>query len=235
MTNDAPAAPLPLEIRDLKVTARRGRALLSVDALTVAPGELVGIRGPSGAGKSTFLNAISGLADTASGQIRWGGTDLLSLTREARARFRLRHLGMIFQDLLLFDELSAQGNGAIAAMFAPAAERPAIRAAAGEALARLNLPTGPRAVASFSGGERQRVAVARALAGAPAVLLADEPTASLDRASADALIADLTGLCRARGGTLIAVSHDAHLLAAMDRVLEIADGTLLPETVLPHA
>ncbi|MFN3615279.1 MAG: ATP-binding cassette domain-containing protein, partial [Rubrimonas sp.] len=88
-----------------------------------------------------------------------------------------------------------------------------------------------RAVATMSGGERQRVAAARALAADPAILLADEPTASLDRAAADALTADLAGLARAAGRTLVVVSHDPGALAAMDRVIEIRNGAPAPEAV----
>jgi ABC-type lipoprotein export system ATPase subunit len=121
---------------------------------------------------------------------------------------------LIFQDFLLFEELGALDNAALAAAFAPRADRGPLRQRAADWLDRLGLgQAGTRRADSFSGGERQRIAVARALSNDPAVILADEPTASLDRASADRLIDDLAAL-RATGRTLIAVTHDAALAHA---------------------
>lgn len=221
---------LALTIDGLLVRQPGGRDLLSVPALEIPAGALVGVRGPSGAGKSTFLHAIAGLLETASGAVRWGETELLGLSDDRRARFRAGHIGMIFQDFLLFEELGALQNAALTALFRPAAERAALRARAADLLAGLGLESTPRPVASFSGGERQRVAVARALANEAAILLADEPTASLDRAAADRLIEDFVWLARDTGKTLIAVSHDTALLARMDRILTIEDGRLAEGT-----
>lgn len=219
---------LPLAIRDLRVTGPSGRVLLAVDALDLAPGSLVGVRGPSGAGKSTLLYALGGLLPAA-GAVRWGETELLSLSEERRTAFRAVHIGMIFQDFLLFEELGSTDNAALPAMFAPRASRKATREAAAANLRHLGLEPGARPVASFSGGERQRVGVARALASNAPVLLADEPTASLHREAADTLIGDLVVLTREHGRTLIAVSHDLNLLARMDRVLWVEDGVLRME------
>jgi len=217
----------PLSLRDVAVDAPDGRALLRVGALDIRPGEAVGVRGPSGAGKTTLLHVMAGLIRPARGAVRWGDTDLATLDEAARDAFRRRSLGLIFQDFLLFEELSPLGNAAVAAAWAPAAERPAIRARAATLLDRLGVPPGARGVSGFSGGERQRVAAARALAANPAAVLADEPTASLDRASADRLVGDLLALARERGRTVIAVSHDAAVIAAMDRVIEVADGAVV--------
>lgn len=219
---------LPLSVSNLRVPGPSGRPLLRVDALDVPAGSLVGVRGPSGAGKSTLLYALGGLL-SATGTVRWGDRDVLPLSEEARAAFRAANLGMIFQDFLLFEELGAIDNAALPAMFAPRTRRGGLRDAACDALGRLGLTPGPRPVASFSGGERQRVGVARALAAQAPVLLADEPTASLHREAADALIGDLVALVREEGRTLIAVSHDTHLLDRMDRILRIEDGVLLTE------
>lgn len=216
---------LPLAIRDLRVTGPSGRVLLAVDALDITAGSLVGVRGPSGAGKSTLLHALGGLLP-ASGAVRWGETEILSLSDERRTVFRAGHIGMIFQDFLLFEELGNADNAALAAMFAPRARRATTRDAAVANLRHLGLEPGPRPVASFSGGERQRVGVARALASNAPILLADEPTASLHREAADALIGDLVKLTRDHGRTLIAVSHDLHLLDRMDRVLWVDEGVL---------
>ncbi|MHA7776554.1 ABC transporter ATP-binding protein [Roseibium sp. M-1] len=220
---------LSLLVENLTVRSPRGRALLTVDRFSAEPGETVGLRGPSGAGKSTLLYALAGLQSAVSGRVLWGGTDLAALSGSARAAFRRDYIGLVFQDFLLFEELSALGNAALATAFAPAKERKSIRSTAGALLSRLGVPREARTVDSFSGGERQRTAIARALAGNPEIILADEPTASLDRATADALIADLITLTRTERKTLIVVSHDTHLLDHMDRVIELADGRLLTE------
>jgi len=220
------AEGLPLTVRDLAVSGDRGRTILSLAALDLAPGTALGVEGPSGAGKSTLIYALAGLATRATGAVTWGGTDLLSMGPEARARFRSERVGLIFQDFLLFDELGAEANAAILASFTPRTGRSAIRAQARGLLDRLGVPRAARTVASYSGGERQRVAVARALAHDPMIVIADEPTAALHRQAADALTDDLLAAVRERGRTLIVASHDERLLARMDRRLRLVDGTL---------
>nr|WP_321457407.1 ATP-binding cassette domain-containing protein [uncultured Cohaesibacter sp.] len=219
---------LPLSISDLSVLSNRGRVLLTVSKLDLPEGSLVGIEGASGAGKSTLLYSLAGLLQ-ATGSIRWGDEELLSLNAEKRAAFRADHIGMIFQDFLLFEELDAGENASLTALFRPRRERAALRKRAAERLEILGLGqrhTKDRNVVSLSGGERQRVAIARAMAAEAPVLLADEPTASLDRAAADKLIDDLVDLARTNGTTLIAVSHDSRLISRMDRILTIADGAI---------
>lgn len=216
----------PLAVRDLQVAASDGRLLLSVVRLDLAPGAALGLRGPSGAGKSTLLHALSGLAAVRRGSVRWGDVDLARLPEARRDRFRGATIGLLFQDFLLLEELSALDNAAIAASWAPRAARGAIRARAAALLERLGVPAGTRRVETLSGGERQRVAAARALATDPAVVIADEPTASLDRATADRLVGDLAALAREGGRTLVVASHDPVVLAAMDRVATVADGAL---------
>lgn len=216
---------LPLSISDLTVRADNGRVLLALPKLELPAGALVGIQGPSGAGKSTLLYALAGLLD-AQGAIRWGKEEILHLPYGKRARFRADNIGMIFQDFLLFEELDAATNAALVAMFHPRRERAAVHARAAGWLDFLGLGgrANDRTVASFSGGERQRTSIARAMATNAPVLLADEPTASLDRVAADALIEDLIAAARGAGTTLVAVSHDPALIARMDRVLTIVDG-----------
>lgn len=219
-----PGPGLPLSVAGLTVRAPGGRVLLSLPALDLAAGASLAVRGPSGAGKSTLLFALAGLLE-ATGRVCWGTTDLLGLPAAGRAAFRRAHVGLVFQDFLLFEELGAEANAALAAGFAPAPRRAAIRDRARQALSRLGLgDLAGRPAASFSGGERQRIAIARALAHDPAVILADEPTASLDRAAADRLIDDLVALARDEGRTLIVVSHDAALTGRLDRTIEIVDG-----------
>lgn len=219
---------LALGIANLQVHGDDRRPILRIDALAVPAGCRLGVRGPSGAGKSTLLMALAGLVPAASGKIAWGDTDLSRLPEAERARFRRRHVGLIFQDFLLFEELTALANASLAAAYADPNRRATIRQGASAMLDRLGLAVhAGRTVASFSGGERQRVAIARALAADPPILLADEPTASLDRSAADRLIDDLAGLAAEKGTTLIVVSHDPAMHARMDRVIEIVDGTLV--------
>lgn len=222
---------LPLRIAGLQMAAPDGRILMMVDALSVAPGTSVAVRGPSGAGKSTLLHGLAGLIRPATGRVLWGDTDIAALGEDGRAAFRHDHIGLIFQDFLLFDELAAVENAALSAAFRPRAARPALRSQAAGLLAGFGLAAATdRPAASLSGGERQRVAIARALTNDPAILLADEPTASLDRATADRLIGVLADLGRTAGRTLIAVTHDAALIERMDRVITVIDGRIAGDT-----
>ena len=216
-----------LALRDLRVGGSDGTIVLDISHLQVEPGQCIGIRGPSGAGKSMLLMALAGLLEGAAGELRWGQVDLLAQNSGARAAFRQAHVGVIFQDFLLFDELGALANASVAAGFAKAGQRPVIKACAADWLGRLGVRDLNRPVASFSGGERQRVAVARALANDPAILLADEPTAALDRDTADRLSTDLIQAARSGDKTLIAASHDAAFLDRMDRVLTLDHGRMV--------
>ncbi|MDA7427837.1 ABC transporter ATP-binding protein [Primorskyibacter aestuariivivens] len=230
MAKDAAPDSASLEIDGLCVATARGRALLDVPGLSVASGTLLGVRGPSGAGKSTFLHAVSGLLDSARGRVIWGGEDILALSTERRAAFRADKVGMVFQDFMLFDEMSPMANATISGLFR---RGPGLSEAAGDLLSRLRVRTEARSVASYSGGEKQRIAVARALAARPGIVLADEPTASLDRVAADRLIEDLVSMVRSSGATLIAVSHDEHLLSALDRVITLEDGGITRDEEVP--
>ena len=216
-----------LLVRDMQVKSRTGRQLLQVDALREAAGECLAVRGPSGAGKSTLLFALAGLIPVKDGSITWGGREIAGTSERKRAAFRRETCGIVFQDHLLFEELSAQDNAGLSALFAPKSAREEIDERGSTMLATLGVDASDRRRSeSYSGGERQRIAVARALAGDPPVILADEPTASLDRANADRLIDDLFGQARAKGKTLIAVSHDPVLFEAADRVVTLQDGVL---------
>lgn len=217
---------IPLKIQNLIVRSGE-RQLLAIDRLNLSAGSLTGIRGPSGAGKTTALHAFAGLL-AAEGHLFWGETDLCQLSQSARTQFRATNMGMIFQDFLLFEELTARDNALIANVFHR--DRTTLAQRADALMERLGITalSGTRAD-RLSGGERQRVAVVRALAHNPAILLADEPTASLDRATADHLIADLAALARDDGRTVIVVSHDEHVWSAMDQMLTIRDGSMVDE------
>ena len=221
--------PPALQVENLRVRAN-GRLLLAVEALRVPSGTALAVAGPSGAGKSTLLNALAGMAPqggTLEGSVLWGGRDVVAMSEAERTRFRERHVGLVFQDFPLFEELDAHANAALAALWRPRRERAALRARAARTLERLGVPCDARGVATFSGGERQRVALARALAHDPPILLADEPTASLDRPAGDRLIADLLALLPLR--TLVVVSHDERFHRALP-CTRIADGRLVEAT-----
>ncbi|MEL7027255.1 MAG: ATP-binding cassette domain-containing protein [Pseudomonadota bacterium] len=214
---------MALKVRDLVVKGDQGRDLLSVANFDASPGEVVVVRGPSGAGKSTLLFALAGLIKPQTGSIRWGETDLVGMSDHARTAFRRTAIGFTFQDHLLFDELGAVGNASLAGAFAPRRNRSNHKAQATALLHHLKVSPEQRSVASYSGGERQRIAVARAMAADPPVILADEPTANLDREAANHLIDDLMALAD-RNRTVIIVSHDAALHARATRLASVIDG-----------
>lgn len=217
------ASPLPLVISGLELDAPDGRALLRVPSLTLDAGQFTVVTGPSGAGKSTLLYALAGLLPIAGGEVCWGGTNMAALRDPQAAAFRARHMGFVFQDHLLMEELSAMGNAALGEAYL----KPPLKTRAAGLLEKYGLNPAPgRRVSSYSGGERQRIAVARALAHDPAILLADEPTASLDRATADTLIEDLVALSRDEGRLVLCISHDPACHARADRLLHMRDGQL---------
>ena len=215
------ATPLALQIRDLLVTGEGGRPVLAVESLDLVAGAALGIEGPSGAGKSTLILALAGLVPRMTGRIAWDGSDLVALRPAARAAFRTRHLGLVFQDARLFGELSSTANAAVAALFMPRRDRAAIEGRAAAALDALGVPR--RRASLLSGGERQRTALARALAADPGILLADEPTAALDAVAAGHVADALSG---ETGRTRVVASHDPRLLARMDRVIRLEAGAL---------
>ncbi|MCV6576120.1 MAG: ATP-binding cassette domain-containing protein [Cohaesibacter sp.] len=229
-----------LTVKDLQVRGENDRLLLDVPQLKIFHGQTIAIKGASGAGKSTLLFALAGLAEHMSGSICWSlpqatdtkqrsskAQDVIKLSSEARARFRRETLGMIFQDFLLFEEMDALANATISNGYMPRHNKKAVQQRAEQTLRHLGIKDiAKRTIASFSGGERQRVAIARALANDPPILLADEPTASLDRKASDHLIEDLTALVRAQQKTMIVVSHDMSLCEKMDRILEVTDGQI---------
>lgn len=232
MTN---ANPLSLSVSDLVVKGEGQRALLTIPALDVPAGCAVAVRGPSGAGKSTLIYALAGLLKPAQGCIRWGETDIAGLPNGQSAAFRRDNIGFVFQEHLLFEELSPERNATIAALYANRRARKDIWSRGIDRLARFGLDTtGKRRSDTFSGGERQRIAVARALATDPQILLADEPTASLDRPNADRLANDLIALAQQEGRMLIAVTHDPALHASVDRIIDVADGRIVDDAAEPH-
>jgi len=193
-------------------------------SLTVAAGQVVAVMGPSGSGKSTLLNLVAGLDRPDAGTVTVAGQRIDKLSETALARFRARHVGIIFQFFNLLDDLTVLDNVLLPAQLAGAARRQA-RARAGEMLDRLGLGKHHQDYpARLSGGQRQRVAIARALVNRPALLLADEPTGALDTAAGQE-IGDLLRELNAAGQTLVLVTHDPALAARYAaRAIRIVDG-----------
>lgn len=193
--------------------------------LTIAAGETLSIVGPSGAGKTTLLMALAGLERPSAGSVVVAGTDLGRLDEDGLARFRRRHVGIVFQSFHLVPSMTALENVALPLEFSAIADAPR---RAREALEAVGL--GERMghfPGELSGGEQQRVALARAFVPRPALLLADEPTGNLDRDTGERVMELLFALQREQGTTLVLVTHDERLAERCGRQLTMADGRLL--------
>ena len=230
MTSDQPV----LSASGLSKEYGKGAALVrAVDdvRLHVAQGESVAIVGPSGCGKSTLLYLLGGLERPTSGTLQLAGERLDQMPESRLARLRRHALGFVFQSYHLVEELTALENVELPALLAGSSPRKARERATG---LREDVGLGDRAQhlpSALSGGQRQRVAVARALANAPLVVLADEPTGNLDSA-ATADVLRLFEQLHARGQTLVVVTHDERIAATADRVISMRDGRFVDETKL---
>lgn len=195
--------------------------------LSIAGGEIVSIVGKSGAGKSTLLQILGTLERPNAGQVSICGTDILSLKDKALSAFRCRHIGFIFQFHRLLPEFSALENVMIPALIA-GESRNAAKKRASELLDFLGLSDRlAHKPAEMSGGEQQRVAVARSLVNSPDVIFADEPSGSLDSANKQELHKLFFELRDRLGQTFVIVTHDESLAAMSDRIVHIADGKIL--------
>lgn len=213
--------------RDLVKTYENGRTrALDGVSLEIFKGEFVAICGPSGSGKSTLLNLIGALDRPDSGELRVAGEDL-TCSHGDLARFRARKVGFIFQLHNLIPSLTALENVLIPTLELNHSRRDA-QARARELLERVGLADkAHRRPPELSGGERQRVAVARALVNTPELVLADEPTGSLDSKTEKHILDLLKELQVERGVTLILVTHDPHVAQRADRVIELLDGRVI--------
>lgn len=219
-----------LELRQVERFYHAGRpeevrALRGID-LDIRPGEFVSVEGPSGCGKTTLLNVVGLLDSPTAGEVRWDGRPVGQRTDRERARMRLQGVGFIFQRFYLLPTLTARENVELPmrALSVPRAER-SRRAA--ELLDEVGLSSRADAFPhQLSGGEEQRVAVARALANRPGILLADEPTGELDSANAEAALDLIERVRRDRDATLILVTHNPDVARRARRHLAMRDGRI---------
>jgi ABC-type lipoprotein export system ATPase subunit len=210
-----------LTVRDLAFSYhRRGPVAVSLADLELAPGEQMLLRGGSGSGKSTLLHLIAGLLDPQAGRVLIAGRDIHALRGARRDRFRGRSIGMIFQTFNLLHGFSALENVMAALMFSdvPRAEH---RPLARRLLEQLGIDRPGADPDRLSVGQQQRVAVARAVACGPALVLADEPTASLDPDNAATAMDLIQDLCRQRSAALLCVSHDPAMSGRFQRSREL--------------
>jgi putative ABC transport system ATP-binding protein len=226
--NDTSLAVNPaIALSGVNLTLGRGAArvhiLKDID-LHIGHGEAIGLVGPSGSGKSTLLMVMAGLERADTGSIKVAGADLRQLDEDALARFRGRHVGIVFQSFHLIPTMTALENVAVPLELAGASDA--------EARARTELEAVGLAgrtghyPAQLSGGEQQRVALARALAPNPAILVADEPTGNLDENTGRQIIDLMFAGHRERGSTLILVTHDTALARRCDRIVQLRSGRI---------
>lgn len=207
-------------------------ALQGVD-LAAAPGESIAVMGPSGCGKTTLLHCLAGIIRPTSGQVHVRGTDLAQLSDAGRTRLRRSDFGFVFQDGQLLPELTAEENVMLPHMLA-GASRAAAAQAAREWLDALGLGQfTSRRPGQLSGGQAQRVAIGRALAGSPAVVFADEPTGALDQATGHAVLDLLVGATARTGAALVLVTHDPAVARACSRTVHMQDGQIIAEHQRP--
>lgn len=220
---DAPTSGLHINDLRFAYPGRNEAFRLHVPHLDLAGGQALALAGPSGAGKSTLVRLLTGLLPPGAGDIRLGGTRLGTLGHEQRRAFRLAHIGLVFQDFALLDYLTVMENILLPHQFrgdAGAAARGRARDLAGRLQISQYLD---KRISQLSQGERQRVAVARALVHEPQFIFADEPTASLDPARGRIVVDLLIEDVRQRGACLVMVTHDPNLLPLFDQTVRMED------------
>jgi putative ABC transport system ATP-binding protein len=212
-----------IEARDLFLSFGSTPALRGA-SLAVRPGEIVAVMGPSGSGKSTLLHCLAGILVPDQGEVWYGGERLDSLSDDRRSELRRDRFGFVFQSGQLVPELAAEENVALPLLLSGTRRGPAITAAR-KWFGTLGLEgLEHRRSGELSGGQAQRVALARGLVAGPQVLFADEPTGSLDSVSGELVMDLLTAAAREHGTTVILVTHDARVAAYADREVVVRDG-----------
>lgn len=217
---------MKIELNDVAFTYPRSDFSLSVPALAVPSGGRAAVVGPSGSGKTTLLNLMAGVLVPGAGRVCLGEDAVSAMNDRDRRRLRLRRIGFVFQSVDLLDYLNVRDNILLPyrinrglTLDAAAHSRAAELAEAVGLAGKLDRP-----VDALSQGERQRVGVCRALVHRPAVVLADEPTSSLDEATAGPTLEAMFGLAQQQGCTLVMLTHDRSLLGRFDQVITVSDG-----------
>lgn len=210
--------------------------VLHLPYLSIEAGEKAALIGPSGSGKSTLLNMIAGMIRPTSGTITLLETDLAKLSEQQMDRFRAKHIGYIFQSFHLLPGYTALENVLIAMRFANSSINHQHHSRARELLARVGLEHRSHHKSSqLSSGEQQRVAIARALANQPSILLADEPTASLDTINREKILSLLIEICSDLQTALLLCTHDLSLVKYTDRTIRLHEGSsMLEKEALAH-
>ena len=224
--------PAPVvEAKNINLKLRSGAAQLHVlrdVSFSLAAGEVASVAGPSGSGKTSLLMVLAGLEKATDGSIAIDGHDISGLDEDALAVFRRKSFGILFQNFHLIPSMTALENVALTMEIAdPRRPYREVRQLAEAALAEVGL--GERLThlpSALSGGEQQRVGLARAMVGRPRVLLADEPTGNLDQETGARVIRQMFDLARERGTTVLLITHDTNLAASADRQLTLNQGRL---------
>jgi putative ABC transport system ATP-binding protein len=225
------AAPM-LEARDLHLSFGATPALRGA-SVTVATGELLAVMGPSGSGKSTLLHCLAGILVPDAGEVHVAGQRLDDRSEADRSELRRRRFGFVFQSGQLVPELTAEENVALPLLLG-GTRRPAAVAAARGWLDRVGLgDVGGRRSGELSGGQAQRVALARGMVAAPDVVFADEPTGSLDSLAGEQVMELLVGAVRDEGTTVVLVTHDPRVAAYADREVIVRDGRVAATVAVP--
>jgi len=228
--------PPALEVRGLSKgyrEAQRFHPILQEAEATLAQGDFVALLGPSGSGKSTLLNLVSGIDEPDAGEVRISGTSITGLSERDRTLFRRRHIGFIFQFFNLLPTLTVEEN-LLLPLELKGKVGPGGKALARDLLDRVGLSGREGAFPDrLSGGEQQRVAVARALVHDPTLILADEPTGNLDPDTGSRVLEVLASLANSAGKTLLVVTHSQAIAGRAHRILRIRDGRLVESALDP--
>lgn len=217
------SATTGLQVSDLRFAYSAEGFRVHVPQLELASGKALALAGPSGAGKSTLLRLLTGLLTPTAGRVSLGAAQMETMAHEARRAFRLQHIGLVFQDFALLDYLTVTENILLPHQFRGTANA-AVRTKMLDLTQRLHIDRYlDKRVSHLSQGERQRVAVARALVHEPQFVFADEPTASLDPARGRIVVDMLLEDTRRRGACLVMVTHDPNLLPLFDQTVRMED------------